>query len=280
MKVIFCLMLALLSYCQLASAQTTAFSDSIVAEKLSNYSKSHPSQILFVHLDKNIYTNNEQVWFSAYFINEDTVAINRHNYLSVSIVQEDNRQVTLENKYLIKDGLCFGNLSLPDTIKPGKYMFTAFSNVVDQNNKPVAVFSQIINIKSVVNNTIKATVTIADSVTVSNPTEALVKVEDESFHPISKATVAYTVNGQAFKNLLSNDKGIAVIPIPQKDDQQIVQVKISFEDDNQLLSLSIPGAKKDSSIVAKFYPESGNLVAGVENKVGIETTMPMVHRCR
>ncbi len=274
MKFIFCLLLALLSYCQLASAQTTAFGDNIVAEKLSHYSKSHPSEILFVHLDKNIYTNNEQVWFSAYFINEDTVAINRHNYLSVSIVREDNRQVTLENKYLIADGLCFGNLSLPDTIQPGQYMFTAFSNVVDQNNKPVALFSQIINIKSVVNNTIKATVTIADSVTVGNTIEALVKVEDESLHPISKATVTYTVNGQAFKNLLSNDSGIAVIPIPQKDDQQIVQVKISFKDDNQLLSLSIPGTKKDSSIVAKFYPESGNLVAGVENKVGIETTMP------
>jgi len=269
MKFIFFVLLALLFNRPIASAQTAVFSDSIVVEKLFNYSKSQPSEILFVHLDKTIYTNNEQVWFSAYFINDDTVAINRHNYLSVSIVREDNKQISLENKYLIADGLCFGNLSLPDTLHPGKYMFTAFSNVVDQNNKPVAIFSQLIIIKSVVINTIKASLTLADSISL----QALVKVEDEFFHSINNATVNYTINGQAFKTLLSNDKGIAVIPILQRIEAQIVQVKVSVNNENQLLSLAIPGSKKDSNIVARFYPESGNLIAGVESKVGIETTM-------
>ena len=274
MKFIFFVLLALFFDRPIAYAQTAAFSDDLVVEKLSNYSKNHPSEILFVHLDKTIYTNNEQVWFSAYFINDDAVAINRHNYLSVSILREDNKQITLENKYLIEDGLSFGNLSLPDTIQPGKYMFTAFSNVVDQNNKPVALFSQLITIKSVVINAIKATLTIADSAGANNTIRALVKVADESFHPINKATVTYTVNGQAFKTLVSDDKGLAVISVPQKAEAQIVQVKVNGDNDNQLLSISIPGSKKDSSIVARFYPESGNAISGVENKVGVETTMP------
>lgn len=32
---------------------------------------------LFVHLDKSIYTNNEQIWFSAYFLNRQSSLVQK-----------------------------------------------------------------------------------------------------------------------------------------------------------------------------------------------------------
>lgn len=42
--------------------------EAALLNKIALYSKAHPSACLFVHTDKTVYTNNEEIWFSAYLL--------------------------------------------------------------------------------------------------------------------------------------------------------------------------------------------------------------------
>ena len=142
----------------------TPMTDSLVVNKFELHSRLNPSNLLFVHTDKTIYTNNETVWFSAYLIESGKSYSQKHTILSVAMVREDSREIILQERYLMKDGLSFGSMLLPDSIPPGNYQFIASTNVIDKNGKPLSVFTQPLTIKSITLTSFNATLSLLDSV--------------------------------------------------------------------------------------------------------------------
>jgi hypothetical protein len=67
-KLIVCVFFLSLISCDLFAQQTTVKADTI-ADKLSLYGYKNQRPLLFIHFDKNVYTNNENVWFTGYFLN-------------------------------------------------------------------------------------------------------------------------------------------------------------------------------------------------------------------
>ncbi len=134
-------MLPVLGYCQ------QVFSDETFLEKLDLYRAANRANLLFVHTDKDIYTNNEDIWFSAYLLKSESIAPASHTITSVALVREGVKKVALQRNYLMQNGLSFGSLPLPDSLAPGKYQLLAFTNVTDHAGNPLAVFSQSITIK-------------------------------------------------------------------------------------------------------------------------------------
>jgi hypothetical protein len=78
------------------------------------------SSTLFVHFDKNIYSNSESVWFTAYITKTNT--INLHHTLAVALVRNDDRSVLAAGKYVMEKEMAFGNLFLPDSLPTGRTM--------------------------------------------------------------------------------------------------------------------------------------------------------------
>ena len=95
-----CLFLFLLGTVSLQNAYGQANLDErdALQAKLNKYAKTHVDDILYLHTDKTIYTNNETLWFTAYLLKTSAVQLTDHYLLSVSIVREDNRSIFLENK--------------------------------------------------------------------------------------------------------------------------------------------------------------------------------------
>ena len=91
-----------------AYGQDVQVEESALLDKITLYSKAHPSACLFVHSDKTVYTNNEEIWFSAYLLKTSSLALEDHNVLSVAVIAEGDRKVYLQEKFAIEQGVEFG----------------------------------------------------------------------------------------------------------------------------------------------------------------------------
>jgi hypothetical protein len=87
-------------------------SDEAFLEKLVLYRNNDPSGLLFVHTDKTLYTNNEDLWFSAYLLKNGASSLENHQILSLALIRESDRSVYLQEKYIMVAGLAFGSLAL------------------------------------------------------------------------------------------------------------------------------------------------------------------------
>lgn len=222
---------------------------------------------LFVHLDKSVYTNNEQIWFSAYFLNRSFPEKRQHQFISVSLISPQTKKVYLESKFIAGEGFSFGNIAIPDTIPPGNYLFTAFGNLVDAQQQPAAVYQQLITIKSVIKNNFRAYILPLDSLSTKEKFYVQVKAENLSYLPLKKAEVIYTTDGSKNETTYTNSDGLLTIAVPKKEGKGVLQIRVNYENEFQFLSAIIPARTIDTSLVVQFYPESGQLITGVTNRV-------------
>ena len=119
-----------------------------VSVKMTNYAVIKKSDLLFVHTDKHIYTNNEFIWFSAYLLHEGQDSFPRHRFLSLMLVQADIRAAVIQQKFTIVKGWGYGSLQLPDSIAPGEYKLVAYTNVIGKDSLPAAVYTQDLSVRS------------------------------------------------------------------------------------------------------------------------------------
>src|SRR5690242_11214447 len=83
-----------------------------IQTKFEYSSKKNSGSVLYAHFDKTVYTNGENVWFTAYLLNDDVL---KSDVLSTLLVRDDDHSVVLREKFVMKKGIAFGNLLLPDS---------------------------------------------------------------------------------------------------------------------------------------------------------------------
>jgi len=142
----------------LSAKSQSLFNSDNLKEKIKLYGLKNRSGLLFVHFDKTIYTNNDNVWFTAYI--HKTTDITRYTTLALMLVNDEDSSVIIQDKFVIKNGNSFGNAIIPDSARAGNYTFIAYTNNMVDGHIDV-VFTQPITIKSADNadvNIIKAAV--------------------------------------------------------------------------------------------------------------------------
>jgi hypothetical protein len=271
-------MFLLFMLCSLIKNDTTAqTSEDAVLKKLELYSKANPTNLLFVHTDKTVYTNNETIWFSAYLLKSESIDLSKHTILSVAIVREDNREVSLQAKYIMKTGLSFGSLNLPDSIPPGNYQLIASTNVWDKEARPLCVFSQPLSIKSITEQDFNANLSLLDTMINNGVVRVKLSVIPKTFNPRLKATVEYKVNqGISQSATLSENNYIISIPAIQlRQAQPVLLTTIKYNNTIQYLNIRLPGANlpetSTETLNIRFFPEGGNLVDGLESTIAWES---------
>jgi hypothetical protein len=256
----------------IVTGQSTLMADSI-KERIKQYSLQHPSATLFIHFDKNVYANNEHVWFTAYLLKNNTTAV--HHTLGVGLMRNDDRSILAEGKFKIESGLAFGNLILPDSVPPGNYTFICYTDKVINGN-PSALFEQPITIRSSRTDGFVVELILRDSINAgSDSAKVLVRAYKQDLSVVNKAAVNYFIGERTsplLKGKMMTDKiGEAEIKIPLKQingSNNILQTDVSNGAEVKTFSLKLPVYKKETNV--KFYPEGGNLVAGAKNVVGWE----------
>lgn len=244
---------------------------SVLKNKMDAYSAGK-SSLLFVHFDKNIYVNNESVWFTGYILKADSNETVSHHTLSVALISDITKTIVLNENFLIKDGIGSGNIVLPDSISPGDYHLVACTNLIDKAGKPVLVFSQPITIKSISVQGFNAAIKLVDSgARVGSPIKISIHADVENA-PAGKKLPAFKVRyrfGQKVVEATTDATGELVLNIDPSKLSQATSTLIAdvfYGKEVKHLLLKLP--YKEKSIAVNFYPEGGYLATGVLNTVG------------
>ncbi|MFW0718504.1 hypothetical protein [Pedobacter sp. N23S346] len=246
-----------------------------VANNLKQYGLNTDQSSLFIHFDKNIYTNNDQVWFTGYLLN--TVAESeRYHTLYLSLVNNADTSIVLQEKFLIEHGICFGSLVLPDSLPSGRYRFVAHTNM-KINDQFDGKFTQPITIKSTTINSLIANVSIFKTFDeqTKNGT-VLLQILSGNNRFVVNAEINYQIGSadQTIKTGKAKSSVIGELMINYPTEQITKKnnlLKISIKKDNHIkhVNFNLP-VKDEKKYQLSFYPESGYLVDGLTNKVGFE----------
>ncbi|GAB3934508.1 hypothetical protein [Mucilaginibacter myungsuensis] len=241
------------------------------------YNNQKPSSVLFAHLDKTVYVNNETIWFAAYLLNPDSNLL-KHQVISVGLVNDNTQKLIVEAKYPMR-GFADGNLIIPDTITPGNYSFIAITNL-KVNGKPALRFVQPITIKTATQPPFTVSITLDTLFKDLVNTRVLINAKGPD-GPLDKASVSYIlgrnkdkstrVMGEAKTNVL----GSYTLLIPKNrinNLQHNLEVQVKHNKITKTVHLDIPVKKQINSV--KFYPEGGNLVSGLISRVAWEAKTP------
>lgn len=244
-----------------------------IAEKIEWVGLQKRSSTLFVHFDKNIYSNSESVWFTAYITKTNT--INLHHTLAVALVRNDDRSVLAAGKYVMEREMAFGNLFLPDSLPTGNYSLVCYTNQL-VNGYPAALFVQPITIRSNDAAGFIAKLSLTDSIKPGmDSVSVLIKAYTKDVTLVKGGLVKYFIGDREHPlrsgSLKTDNFGEATINIPLKlitPANNMLQTEIYNGREIKNFSLKLPVYKIDTLV--KFYPEGGYLINGAPNTVGWE----------
>lgn len=246
-----------------------------IALNINRYALKNAESSLFVHFDKNVYTNNDQVWFTGYLLKSITNLAQYHT-LFLSLINNQDSSVVLQDKFLIQSGFAFGALTLPDSLPSGSYRFVANTNI-KKNNRPDGEFIQAITIKSTTVNPLTANISIFK--TFDEQTEngtALLKVLSGDNRFVEGAEVKYQIGKD--KQLLQSGTakssviGELMINYPAQKitpDNNLLRITVKKGKDIRYVKFELP-VRNRSNYHIQFYPEGGYLVDNLLSKVGFE----------
>ena len=248
-------------------SQLTTFAQNIVKEKKTLYELEKPSSNLFVHFDKNIYSNNEMVYFTGYIIKEGKIPMDAHKIMSLALIRDVDSALIAEDKFIMNNGLSFGSLTLPDSIPTGNYHFLVYTDKL-VNKMPESLFIQDIIIKSNIAPPFKASIKLMEQVTdQNNAHKVLISATTKDDRFLKKpAQISYNY-GLTKKNTITDGSGQSLLNVPHQNNlaDPNIYIKLKYENDSTFISMGLPQSKNKAKV--KFYPEGGDMVNGLVSTI-------------
>ncbi|WP_343531617.1 hypothetical protein [Pedobacter sp.] len=253
---------------------TNSYSQKDISQKLALNRMANPTTALFVHFDKNIYSNNETAYFTAYLLKTGKFNRKAHKILAVALIRDMDTSLVKLDKFLIENGLAFGNMTLPDSIVTGNYHFLAYTDKLI-NGKPELTFKQHITIKTNIDLPFKGSIAFLEKPNnTAKDHKLLISVtsNDNKFLP-KPTTISYRY-GKEQKTVKTDASGQLLLSIPKQESSidPNIYVKLKYLKDSSFLSLNLPPNK--TKAIVKFFPMGGHLVNNLASNIGWEVTNP------
>lgn len=234
------------------------------------YKQSRPAAILFVHFDKNIYTNNETAWFTGYLLNERLTDISKHNILSVALIRDIDSTIIKHQKFIMAEGLSYGSMTMPDSILAGNYHFLVSTNRVS-NGLPDVSYVQPIILKTNTTLPFNANVKILEpGIPGKKPTNVLLSVTTPDARFLPKPVTVNSRYGNITQTSKTNSSGELILKLDEQENliDPNVYLKLIYGKDSSFLNLALPVKKQKAKV--SFFPEGGNMVNGTSGTIGWE----------
>ncbi|MEO6524231.1 MAG: hypothetical protein ABIN91_21270 [Mucilaginibacter sp.] len=246
----------------------------VLGKKLIVYQLEHPATVLHLHLDKNIYNTNEDIWFKAYILNPEP---DSSKVLYVRIT-DMNKKVVLKDQFPITDIRSNGDIMIPDTLREGNYYLYAYTDrMISYTAKNI--FVQRITIKHNSAKKLYAEASVIDTSQLKRGHTVQVLVRVKNDHDLLKNIKGeYTLitgDGPARTGKLStNQFGEATITFvyPSLPDNKSLSLKVSFKNNADFADLLLNLKHEGNPIQVNLYPEGGHYIDGVPVKTVVRVT--------
>lgn len=121
-----------------------------LSEKFTSFCRNVPREEIFVHTDREYYVAGEEIWFSTYLIDRQTLRpSSKSRIVYFELLNSENRPV-VQKKIFMKDGMGQGHIVLPDTLSNGIYTIRAYTNWM-KNFMPDNCFIKYITLCNILN---------------------------------------------------------------------------------------------------------------------------------
>lgn len=245
--------------------------------KLEQYAVQTNGPDLFVHVDKSVYVNNENIWFTAYLLGSNAAATDYYT-LHVLLVQRARQAVVASQRFVIEKGIAKGYLFIADSFPTGEYELVAYPNSLLKNTRQ-SVFRQFISIRSQEKTPFDLTFKY----------DTTVRHAKDSLPVICRITTDYggfATGGDFIYDLYSNGKKIqsgktkvnafGEVPVMIANKQAAAKMELlaKIERDTKKQFFTMPVLPAPQQLTMKFYPEGGNMVASQSCRVAFEIRKP------
>ncbi|RYU91275.1 hypothetical protein EWM62_04865 [Mucilaginibacter terrigena] len=267
------ILLLCLFFCNARGQDKTSATKKIIST-VEDYRNLYPSEKLYIKLDRPNYTVTDTIWFKAWLFN---AALYTPSKLSAKLYVElinDSSIVVKRFAIPLKMGLGYGQIALNEQLGEGRYTLRAYTNWM-QNFGPGALFSKMLYIGKplTAGNWL---INEQHNITSTNNLNLAVTLTDINNLPVSYKDVELKLmegNSTLFKsNYLTGDDGMLHSQVKLPANVQEKQLSLHITDKITKSTFSLPfypgGTMQDIDL--QFMPESGNMVAGLTNRVGFK----------
>ena len=248
-----------------------------ILDQLEKYRSEYPQEKVHIHLDKPYYAIGDNIWFKAYVVTaEKNQLSNLSKILYVELINEKDsvKQSVMLN---LKAGLASGDFRLTDSLREGNYRIRAFTTWM-RNFGNEYYFDKTISIGNSVSNNIytEAKYTFTQVGANNHRVVADIKYTYLDDVPVSKKEVNYDIQlnfrsvakGKGF----TDDNGNLKITFTNNQPFILKTGKIytTIKLNESSVSKIIPIKATSNNVDVKFFPESGDMVAGLRTKVAFK----------
>jgi uncharacterized protein YfaS (alpha-2-macroglobulin family) len=245
-------------------------------EKFEHFNKKIPQDRIYLHTDKTFYSPGETLWFSAYV--RDAASMKTSTKSDIIQVQLISPKGNVENTYKLisKNGIAAGDFSFAEGCAGGIYKIKAFTNW--QKNEPDSLyFEKEITVQDFIVPHLKMKLDF-DRKAYGAGDEVIAKLNLESNDNKVLANYPFEYVVQIEGNEIAKTKAVTgsegimhikfKLPKSLNSNDGLLNVMLNYEGINESISRSIPIVLNKISL--KFYPEGGDLVAGIPNTVAFK----------
>lgn len=232
---------------------------------------------VYVHTDRNLYSPGDTIYFQAYIKNLYTGGFNSVSKSLYALLLNQQNEVVDSSRFKIDACTAPGWTVIPKDLKPGTYRFVAFTSLM-QNYDPKNVFKQDIKIVDDLIDPLFSIIAFNKKKYKPGDTViATVKITNSKKHLFTKQKFICSL--KIGKSLIkrnrskTNNDGISEIRFKLPDTltyppkiQTVIQRRLNAIVNNT----DVPFYKQNINF--KLLPEGGNLIAGIEQRIGFNAT--------
>jgi len=244
-------------------------------EKVFAFENEKINNRLFLHLDKNIYTPNENIWFKAYLLSGNVLS---DEVLFVRLT-DTSKKIILQKEFPVYDVRSHGDITLPDTLQQGTYHLYAYTDKMI-NFDPANVFTQEIKVVRNPAAQLIANLAISDSSSLTPGKKVNVNCNLRlDGNVVINARGEYKLLNTANRTLKegrfsTNEQGLAVFsfnyPELNSGERLVFQAQFTKGDAAVQAKITLPSAKEAFRL--NTFVEGGKLIHGLNSKLLLETT--------
>ena len=244
----------------------------IMAQEYPDDSEEIAVEKIYLQLNANVYTNDQTIWFKAIVANAiDHSPGNLSGVLHVELIGPDSKRV---QKSLVKlnKGLGQGSFELQEDMVEGRYLVRAYTEW-NRNYGEDFMFSSYINIFSATKEDTRKIDPFGEIILKETPsgkfnltTQLNPDPTDDS--PQKKLPVYLSLDGKKDTVLLKSNKEGAY-PLNYEVPDSTQQVTLTLAPSNKPRYTKTV-ALDENHIDLQFFPESGELVGGITNRVAFK----------
>ena len=253
-----------------ANPSQSRFSDFVTSSFINYYTNGGVQEKLYLVTDKPYYSAGDTIYFSAFLVNSIYFGrVTDTKFIYVELVDATGN-VTSRVRVMGSEGRFYNAIPLSAKMTSGTYTLRAYSKW-QTNFDNELLYSRQIEIGNYIDDAVHTKVSYEfDN---SGKVLAVVEVTDNLFAPIPDNTVEYSlsINGRTTRHMTKTDQnGIFRFSFrPSEVETDCVRMNINANGRKLDRKYQLPSFEDDFS--AKFMPEGGNLIAGVEQVVAFKT---------